>query len=938
MHATLSNLWDIRPGEGRPLALGAAATFCLGAGLLLLYAASRAVFLSHYPSSDLPYVYVGVALGTVAMWLLFTLFERRLSPEALAAGTLALLVVSLAGLRLWLARDPSGWPPLVLAVWFDVAYILSGLAFWGLANSVFDLAQAKRLFGLMGAGEFLAVCLAGLATPALARILGAADLLWLAVGWLGAALACTAALGRAGRSLRPAREKERTPAAGRPGPQFGVAFSDRYVTGIHLLWAVGIAGLFLTDLILNAQAQAHAPNAEHMAGFFGWFYALAAAVVLLLRAVAAGRIITGLGSINSLVLLPGALVLACMGVAASTSWASSASPLVFWLAVSLKLLDYVIRSSFYRPAFMVLYQPLAAGRRLAAQASVEGLAEPVAVLAVAGLLLALSRGSLLVLDAVSITYLLMGVLVIWLLCIAGVRRGYNRTLLAALGARRLTNGDGQAQDRQSLALIARGLASDKPGEALSAMDILARHDPDALRPALAGLLAHPSPEVVREALVRIEALRPADALPAVRGILRRPPDPAVAALALKAYGALAESEALEGLLVFLDDPDRTVARGAMVALLRHGGIEGVLAAGGRLMALQASPDEADREAAALVLGEIGQSGYYRPLAPLLDDASPRVRAAALAAAERLGNPRLAFRVIAGLGRRDTAALAVRALAAMGPEALPEIVSAFADPGLDRPARIGLVRAAARLAGDAARDFLLGLAEHPDAGLRREALEALEDRAHQAAGKDGREWVLGRLAAEAKSATWLAAGQAAAGAREETELLARALGDELGEARARMLALLAFLSPPGAVAQARTRLRHPARDQRAIAVELLESLTPPEARRFVLPLLRGLSPEKLHAALAQLFPLKIPSPAGLVSGVLRRDDGAVGAWTRTAALYAAGLLAEPALGAAVREADLPGDPAFAETRQFALARMRSAPPAPPVPFDAPDGPA
>jgi len=932
MHAALHRIWDIRPGEGRPLALGLAATFCLGVSLLFLYAASRAVFLASYPASDLPYVYVGVALSTVALWLAFTLFERRLSPEVLAAGTLGLLCASLAALRLWLDQDASGWPALVLAVWFDVAYILSGLAFWGLANSVFDLAQTKRLFGLMGAGEFLATCLAGLATPPLARLLGAADLLWLSVAGMGAALACTAALGRAGRSLRPAREKERAPATGRPGPQFGVALSDGYVAGIHLLWAVGIAGLFLTDLILNAQAQAHTQKATEMAGFFGWFYALAAAVVLLVRAVASGRIIAGLGSVNALVLLPGTLVLACTGVAASASWSTPGSPLVFWLAVNLKLMDYVIRSSFYRPAFMVLYQPLAAARRLAVQASVEGLAEPLAVLAVAGLLLTLSRGAIFALTAVNITYLLLGLLVIWLLAIAGVRRGYKHALLAALRTRRLAEGNGQPPDRQGLALIARGLESDKPGEALSAMDILARHDPDTLRAALAGLLAHPAPEVVRDALCRIEALRPAEALTAVRGLLRRPPDPGVAALALKAYGALAESEALETLLVFLDDPDRTVAQGAMVALLRHGGIEGVLAAGGRLMTLQTSTQEADREAAARVLGEIGQSGYYRPLARLLDDPSLRVRVAALAAAERLGNPRLAFRVIAGLGRRETASLAVRALAAMGPAALPEIAQAFAEPDLDRRTRAGLVRAAARLPGAAAGEFLLDVARHPDADLRREALEALEDRNHQAADQAGREWTLERLATEAKSATWLAAGLAAASTREETALLARALGEELDQARDRLLALLSFLSPPGAVAQARDRLRHPARDQRAFAVELLENLTPSEARRYVLPLLRELSPERLHAALAQIFPLQPPSPAGLISGILRREDGSVSAWTRTTALYAAGLLAVPALGEAVREAELPGDPVFAETRDFALARLL------PPDFDAPAGPA
>ena len=123
-----------------------------------------------------------------------------------------------------------------------------------------------------------------------------------------------------------------------------------------------------------------------------------------------------------------------------------------------------------------------------------------------------------------------------------------------------------------------------------------------------------------------------------------------------------------------------------------------------------------------------------------------------------------------------------------------------------------------------------------------------------------------------------------------------------------------------MAQARARLRHPARDQRAFAVELLSNLAPPEAQRYVLPLLRDLSPERLHAALAQLFPLAAPTPAGLVAEVLRREDGSVGGWTRTTALYAAGLLADPALGEAVRGAEQPGDAAFAETRDFALARL------------------
>lgn len=920
MNHSLASLLDIRPGEGRTAALGLAASFGIGAALLLLYASSRAIFLDAYASGDLAYVYVGVALAGTALGLCFSLLERRLPRTVLVSGTLALLALSLAGFWAWLRTGDRGWAPLLLAVWFDVCFILAGLAFWGLMGSLLDVRQAKRLFGLLGSGEFLATLLAGLAAPFLARTLGPVNLLLPAAAALLASAVLAAALARQANKSAPPREI-RPPAAARPRSRRNGVF----VPALHLLWAAAIAGLFLTDMVLNIQAQAHAADAAGLAGFFGRFYALAAALVLALRALVSGRAIARLGAVGSLALLPAALAAATIAVILCAGALPQGSPAVFWLAVSYKLVDYVLRYSAHKPAFMVLYQPLPAERRLAVQASVEGLAEPAAILGV-GLAL-LAQRSWLPLDTLSLSYLLLGVLALWLGALLLVRRGYRRTLLDAVRTRR-ADGELSLQDRQSVALIARRLGSADPGEVLSGMALLAANAPEVLAPELPGLADHPARPVALEALARMAEIKPAGALAVVQRLLRTTRDPEVTAAALRALGALSESEALEALNAYLADRDPRVVSGAMVALIQSGGIEGVLAAGERLMRMRAATDPAERETAARTLGDIGIPGYYRPLADLLLDPAPQVRAAALAAAERLGNPRLAHRIIANLGQGPLRRAAVRTLATLGQAVLPEIEAAFADPEQSRRVRADLLLAAARIPGDAPLRFLDRAAALPDSGLRLTALESLAARGRQAASREERRRILDRLAQEARAAARLVRIQAGLRHRPEAALLARALGDEVGSAKRRLLALLAFLAPPGTVARTRTRLDHRDRGQQALALELLEELTPAEARRAVLPFFSGQGREDLPRAVAHLAPEPLPAFPEMLAGVLAADD-ALSPWTRTTALHAAGLLGDPGLRAAVAAAPDSGEAAFAETRAFALARLDRT-------FDAPPG--
>ena len=83
----------------------------------------------------------------------------------------------------------ASWVALGLAIWNSVVGVLTGLVFWGLAGRIFDVRQAKRLFGLVGSGEAVAGVIAGASASWLVTIMGTPNLLLAAASGLAVFLA-----------------------------------------------------------------------------------------------------------------------------------------------------------------------------------------------------------------------------------------------------------------------------------------------------------------------------------------------------------------------------------------------------------------------------------------------------------------------------------------------------------------------------------------------------------------------------------------------------------------------------------------------------------------------------------------------------------------------------------------------------------------------------
>lgn len=393
------------------------------------------------------------------------------------------------------------------------------------------------------------------------------------------------------------------------------------------------------------------------------------------------------------------------------------------------------------------------------------------------------------------------------------------------------------------------LTSADPAARLQAAQTLGRHG-DARRAvrALGEALPGERDPRVRSAMVRALVRRGSpDAAPALvqafsggRGVDR---DVLAAGL-----GVLRSGEAIEALVTALGDREAAVparaglARAgarAIPALLRaltdpataaqaaHAlGAIGDRRATGPLIELSRDPGEPERHAAVVALGRIGDQRAARPLVARTRDESPRVVLAALDALASVGGPaqRQTLRALAGEGSPQQQRLAFRALQACDPragaEALAEAVTS------DDPTR---VRMAADVALESTHPGLVPIVY----GLLREGSRADEAASALAEAEDGAGVPV--LLAEAGSAPPVgpAATRALAVALRRWEgrvdRASRRAGLAIlrGDASPRGLLLRAVARDPDVAAALRTGLASDDATVRASSATALETLGDPD---------------------------------------------------------------------------------------------------------------
>lgn len=814
------------------------------AGLMFLYqlavvstfivgrATRDTLYLRRMSPETLPLMYTATAVAVAAFGFAYSRRADRYRRDRLCRAVLAASGVATLVIWLLLTLEPEMWglyPSLYILV--EIIGSITVIQVWTLANDIFTSRQAKRLFGIVGAGGVSANIAVGFVIGGLSWVVGPANLLLVNVGLFGLTFLLVGRIGKRAEGML--REALDIPGLKRRSNRLRLR-KDPHLRTVGLLVLVTFAVVTLVDFQFKIIARETFPDERALGSFFGYFYGFAGVAASLVQFFVTSRVLERAGILAGLAVLPGAILAGVM------TW--FIAPLAIISASLMRGAENIFRYTINDTTVQVLYVPVPAYRRGRAKAFIDGVLKPMSIgltglALLAGTTVASSREL-----ANSVLWLDVALLLAWFAALWRVRKSYIGALLQALQSRSLDmDATSDLVDDDAKRVLRTRLHSGSPQQIVHVLELLRDVSIDWTDELMA-LLDHEAPSIRRAALEQLERSHRLEARAAVESLIDDP-SPEVRAAAIRAFCAL-DRRGRVAAMDRLSDGNLEVRVAAVAALAQHGDFDAMSRAGRTLEFLVQSPSEAEREAAAEVISEVRWASFQPAVMKLMNDRSVRVRRAAILAAGRLGSPEALLPLVYKLAHDDTAGATIQALVQIQPTADSVLRKVLGNPQEDLRIRRRIPAVLMASASEPALDSLVEQTRSRDPELRSACARAaarLRER--------NQSWPVNEAAVHAVLSNEIDAAQSdeelsAAVARHQAPsqpvcgLLTRSLRDRLNR-RIRIVGdLLTVLAPSAGIRTVWTGLRSKTSSVRAHAVELLDNLLEDPELRRVLPLVEG----------------------------------------------------------------------------------------------------
>jgi HEAT repeat protein len=689
-------LLDVRPGEGRHLAVAFSTLLVLITGYAALETARDALLLTRLPPRALAVVYVATAILVLPLASLAGRAAARWSAGSLLACGLVLAAAAL----LVLYAMP------VYRVTSLAIYVTSGLIaavlvplFWNMVASLFNAAQGRRLLGLVGAGGILGGVLGSGASALLIGLVAARELLLVPV----AAFLIAAVLVMSMRHAQGASKGRSERALPTGHTKASLSRQEPATRWVALLVASGALATLVVDYQFKWTVARAVPH-ESIAPFVARTYALLNILSLFTQLLITGWLVRRAGITTTMITSP--LLLVTGGLATFVAAGFLAA------SVATKFIEGTLHNSLNRVTVELLYLPVPDATRSRVKPFIDG--------AVVRLTQAVAGSFLLVLGAAdALSSPLLGILALfagcaWLLTAVMMRRPYLAMLRRAVGeneAPELHDGPLDAGSAQSLVEL---LAHSDPIVVVGIMGLLVRRRLERLIPP--PILLHRDGRVLVRALAVFGASRREDWIEEARRLLcdDRESVRTAAARALATQGRLdvhdLPREAGPRLKAYAELRRAMASPGSDPHELLEGAVESVC-----LGLLDAMIDaQPDARLARLL----------RELEPMVEGTREATEMLAKAAAAQQVVP-LVPALVTRLARRESREVVRASLVSLGEPALAELSRRLVDRSQDRHLRAQWTWAIAKFGTCAAAETLLQCIESdPDGLVRYSAIRGL----------------------------------------------------------------------------------------------------------------------------------------------------------------------------------------------------------------------
>jgi ATP:ADP antiporter, AAA family len=345
------------PIDGRPSETLRVWIMALLLGLLigannLIKILRDSVFLGHHSVSELPYLYIMVAVLAGVIVGTYTRYTANVSITRLILSTNAIILSNLVFFWIVLTYFNADWSHYALYIWSAMATVIAVAQAWTLANSIFTPEEGKRSFGFIAAGGTVGGVAAGFgANWSIHLSIESNHLLWIVAGiYITASVLVIWAERRLDGRVYEAEIHSPNKAQNTYTNGVGeLLSSSSYLKAIAVIILVSVIVSTLIDFQFKTGAKQAYSSTKELAVFFSSYYGWLSVATFFVQVLLTSQTLKKLGLTASLYVTPAALLTGSIVIIA---WPGLPA------ATFTRMADTILRNSVHRSGMEVIYMAL----------------------------------------------------------------------------------------------------------------------------------------------------------------------------------------------------------------------------------------------------------------------------------------------------------------------------------------------------------------------------------------------------------------------------------------------------------------------------------------------------------------------------------------------------------------------------------------------------
>jgi AAA family ATP:ADP antiporter len=941
MNNFLRKLFEIREGEGLKVSLMFFYGFLIIATLSILKPVRNSLFLVKLGVEKLPVVYVLVALFSAVVASVYARYAKKIRLIRLISATLFVSIISLC--LFWLLLESNlqgGWLKYALYIWVATFGVITGTQFWLLANDIFNAREAKRLFGLIGAGTISGGVFGGILTYQLAQRISTENLIFLCVGFL---VVCQILVGIVWKKSvhvvyrdRTARRRHvaKTPSSDNP---LKLILGSRHLSYLAGIIGLGVIVAHLVDFQFSAIAKEAYPEADGLTAFFGLMSSILNIISITIQIFLTNRIIKNLGVAASLFFLPVALLIGASAILISPA---------LWSAILVKIGDGGFKHSINKASTELLILPVPSEIKAKAKAFIDVFIKNFSKGFGGIILIALTAG--LGFSIQHISLITIALIIAWTFCIIRIRAEYINSFRLAIEKRSINLAEQSLnlEDAAVFQSFTKILEGKNERQILYVLNLLEGVKNNELIPHLESLIRRPSLEVKAAVLRMSLDYEELDFTEEAKSLLES--DNIQAQTAAIRYLCRTAKKGTEKLQDFLESRDYRTQIAAITCAandwIEDKDIRKTLDLKVLLdeMVRKFQEEVTDEEKknvlkinTAEIIGQAKDPELFPYLHLFAGDASPEVKRAAIISIGQTPDNEFIPVLLKNLDTRHVRKYARESLAEFGEDIIVILNGLLENTDEDEQKRLAIPKVLALIGSQKSVNLLSKNLGGDDLPLRYQVIKALNKlRVNFPDLKFDQNLIKKQVLNEVALyntilSSWLRENQILLSKKTGQEsdkesdhnhkarlLLAMALEERLDNSLERIFRLLSLLYTPRDMFNAYQGFVSNSATLKANAIEFLDNVLEASLKKSIVPLVETSRPEVLAKESYLLSRFKIPTEEDAILSLLTGDDN----WLKACTLYLIATIRDEKYKDATERLTHSPDSIVKETAHFSLRRI------------------